>query len=142
MNIDKALQFFDNYKKGTYTNVTKATNKDGFTKVVSMVVRFVNYYNIKENKEANKKPIKKDYEKNILPHILKENINTNNILLLVYLTKNQQQKAKTTYFYNGQIITEAEYYAGIKENKKPAAPSCVLSFKLADVVSIGGVKNE
>lgn len=140
MDIKSALTFFKNYKRGSYTRIVKTTNKDGYIKTVSMVCRFVNYYNIKEIKEANKQPIKKDYEKIILPHILKENTNTNNILLLVYLTKNNRQKAKTQYFYNNDPITEAEYYNGIKENKKAFAPSCVMSFKLCDVVSIGGAK--
>lgn len=138
MDIKSALTFFQNYKRGSYTRIVKTTNKDGYIKTVSMVCRFVNYYNIKEIKEANKQPIKKDYEKIILPHILKENTNTNNILLLVYVTKNSKQKAKTTYFYNDDPITEAEYYAGINENKKAFAPGCVMSFKLCDVVSIGG----
>lgn len=142
MNIEKALLFFTNYKKGCYTSIIKATEKGGFKKVVAMVCRFVNYYHIKEVKEAKKQPVKKEYEKIILPHILKENTNTNNVLLLVYTTKNSKQHAKTSYFYNNEPITEAAYYEGIKEKKKAVAPSCVMTLKLADVISIGGSKYE
>lgn len=138
MKIENILSFFKNYKRGTYTRVIKQTNKDGYIKRVAMVCRFVNYYNISEIKNANKQPVKKDFERVIIPHILKENTNTKNILLLVYLTKNSKQHAKTQYFYNDDPITEAEYYSGIKENKKPCAPGCVISFKISDVLSIGG----
>lgn len=142
MDIKSALLFFNTYKRGTYTRIVKQTNKDGYIKRVAMVCRFVNYYNIKTVKEANKQPIKKEYERVILPHILKENTNTNNILLLVYVTNNSKQKAKTNYFYNDDPITEADYYNGIKENKRACAPGCVMSFKLCDIVSIGGANDD
>ena len=142
MDIKSTINFFNTYKRGTYTRIVKQTNKDGFIKRVAMVCRFVNYYNIKSIKEQNKQPSKKEYERVILPHILKENTNTNNILLLVYVTNNNKQKAKTSYFYNNDPIIEAEYYEGIREKKRASAPGCVMSFKLCDVVSLGGSKNE
>lgn len=137
MEKQQVINFFTTYKRGTYTRIVKENDKNGFKKRVVMVARFVNYYNIKEIKEAKKQPIKKEYERVILPHILKENINTKNILLLVYLTKNKRQKAKTSYFYNNVEITEDQYYQGINEKKRNSAPDCLICFKLADVVSIG-----
>lgn len=140
MNIDKLLNFFKNYKRGTYTTVQKQTVKNGFIKITSCVCRFVNYYNIKTVKQENKQPIKKDYERVILPHILKENTNTKNILLLVYTTKNSKQKAKTSYFYNGEPITKAQYYEGIQEKEKNYNIDNLFTVKLCDVLSIGGVQ--
>ena len=54
MDIKSALLFFNTYKRGSYTRIVKETNKDGYIKRVAMVCRFVNYYNIKTVKEANK----------------------------------------------------------------------------------------
>jgi hypothetical protein len=130
--------FFKNYKRGAYTRIEKATNKNGYEKRVAMVCRFVNYYNIKQVKEANKTPTHKEYERIILPHILKENTNTKNILLMVYMTQNTRQKAKTSYFYNGAVISEDAYYQGIGEKKRPSSATPVICFNINDVVSLGG----
>lgn len=137
MNIDKIINFFKNYKRGTYTTVQKQTIKNGYIKITKCVCRFVNYYNIETVKAENKQPIKKDYERVILPHILKENTNTKNILLLVYTTKNGKQKAKTSYFYNGEEITKAQYYEGIQEKEKTYNIDNLFTVKLCDVLSVG-----
>ena len=138
MELVKIIDFFKNYKRGSYTQIIKETEKNGYKKRVVMVARFVNYYNIKTIKELNKTPVKKDYERIIIPHILKQNTNTNNILLAVYVTNNKKQKAKTTYFYNDAIITEDQYYAGINEKKRIYNDSVIFNFNIKDVVSLGG----
>ena len=140
MTIENILKFFKNYKTGTYASIEKVTNKNGFVKRVLMVCRFVNYYNIKQVKEANKKPTHKEYERVIIPHILKQNTNTNNTLLMVYLTNNHRQKAKTTYFYNDKPITETDYYNGINEKKRANVLTPVMSFNISDIVALGGVQ--
>lgn len=140
MDLNTFLLFCANYKRGTYTTLEKQTEKNGYTKITSCVCRFVNYYNIKTVKAQNKQPIKKDYERIIIPHILKENTNTKNVLLLVYTTKNSKQKAKTSYFYNGEPITKAQYYEGIQEKEKNYNIDNLFTVKLCDVLSIGGVQ--
>lgn len=140
MNINKIIDFFKSYKRGTYTTIQREANKNGYTKIVKLVCRFVNYYNIKTVKAENRQPIKKDYERVILPHILKENTNTKNILLLVYTTKNSKQKAQTSYFYNDEPITKAQYYEGIQEKEKAYNIDNLFTVKACDVVSIGGMQ--
>jgi len=136
MTNEKIINFFDNYKKGTYTRLTKATTKNGFTKVTKMVCRFVNYYNIASVKAKGTTPKPaREYEETIIPHVLKINHNTNNTLLQVYVTNHH--KAHTTYYYNDVVITEAEYYAGIGEKKREYAPTPLYSFKADEVVSLG-----
>lgn len=137
MLLNDITNFFKTYKMGTFTRIEKETNKNGYIKRVTMVCRFINYYNIKSIKAQNKTPIKKDYERVIIPHILKENTNTKNILLLVYITNNQKQRAKTSYFYNDAPITETEYYNGINEKKRANNNSVVYSFNINDVLKIG-----
>lgn len=140
MNIEKAINFYKNYKRGSYTTLQKQTVKNGFVKIVKCVCRFVNYYNIATVKQENKQPIKRDYERVIIPHILKENTNTKNVLLLVYTTKNSKQKAKTSYFYNDEPITKEQYYEGIGEKEKNYNIDNLFTVKLCDVLSIGGVQ--
>lgn len=141
MELNDLLLFFKNYKRGSYTAMTKQTEKDGYKKITSCVIRFVNYYNIKEIKEAKKQPTKKEYERVILPHILKENTNTKNILLLCYTTKNSAQKSKNSFYYNDKPITEAEYYSATN-TKKSHNIDCVFSVKIDNILSLGGGSNE
>lgn len=136
MLLNTALQFFNTYHRGTYTIMQKATEKNGFKKITRCVVRFVNYYSIKEIKERaaiESKP--REYERVIIPHILKENTNTNNILLLCYTTK--KHKAKSKYFYNDIEITEDQYYTGINEKKRVYKIDNIFTVKLCDVVALG-----
>lgn len=139
MKIENVLSFFGNYKKGTYTRIVKeTTTESGYTKRTKLVGRFVNYYNIKEVVEQGKseKEYKvRDFEEQIIPHILKKNLNTKNILLCVYTTKHH--KAYTTYYHNGYEITEEEYYLKSGEKKKPHSLTPVFNFKLSDIVTLG-----
>ena len=136
MTKEAIILFFNNYKRGSYTTIKKETEKNGFKKVVTMVCRFVNYYNIKSIKEKGASETKaRPYEVAIIPHILKLNTNTNNLLLCVYTTN--KHHAKTSYYYNGETITEAQYYEGIGEKKRDNAPSVIINFKACEVVSLG-----
>ena len=140
MTINKLLLFFANYHTGTYTTVIKATEKNGYKKISFCVCRFVNYYNIKENKMQNKTPSKiVNYERIIIPHILKENTNTNNILLSCYTTKNSRQKTKTKYYFNDVEITKQQYYDGIKEKEKKYNIDNLFNIKIDDILKIGSV---
>lgn len=139
MELVNVLSFFRKYKKGTYTRVVKeTTTESGYKKVTKMVGRFVNYYNIKEvvmsgKSEKESKP--RLFEEQIIPHILKKNLNTLNVLLCVYTTKHH--KARTTYYHNGYEITEEEYYLHSGEKKKSYGETPVFNFKLKDVVKLG-----
>ena len=139
MTINKLLLFFANYKSGTYTTVLKATEKNGYKKVCFYVCRFVNYYSIKEIKAQNKASVKRDYERVIIPHILKENTNTNNILLSCYTTKNSKQKTNTKYYFNDIEITKQQYYDGIKEKEKKYNIDNLFNIKIDDILKIGSV---
>lgn len=138
MTEQQIINFFKTYKRGCYTKIVKTTQKDGYIKKVVVVGRFVNYYNIKSVKEkaTTTAQKKRDYERVIIPHILKLNTNTNNLLLCVYATNHH--RAKTTYFYKDKEISEAEYYAGINEKKRDNDKSIVYNFKACDVVALGG----
>ena len=106
-----------------------------------MVGRFVNYYKLKsviakgKTEDMSKK---RDYEKTIIPHVLKENLNTKNTLLMVY--KTNHHRAYSTYYYCGMEITEEEYYLGIGEKKKDYGDTPLFMFKLNEIVSVGGKK--
>lgn len=133
-------EWYKGYHKGTYVVVIKSTKKNGYEKTTRMVARFVNYYNIKSVIEkgtaTNTKP--RDYELQIIPHILKTNLNTQNDLLMVYTTNHH--KAHTKYYYNGIEIDKETYYKGTGEKEKNYAPSVLFSMKLNDIYSVGGIQ--
>lgn len=139
MTKETFKDIYENYKKGTYIVVVKATKKNGYEKRTRMVGRFVNYYNIasvKAKGTTESKP--RDYEKQIIPHVLKTNLNTQNDLLMVYTTNHH--KAHSKYFYNGEEISKEEYYNGIGEKEKNYAPSVLFSMKLNEIYSVGGIQ--
>lgn len=127
------------YKKGAYVVVEKTTSKNDYVKKTRMVGRFVNYYNIasvKAKGTTESKP--RDYEKAIIPHVLKTNLNTQNDLLMVYTTNHH--KAHTSYYYKGVEIDEDTYYMGIGEKKKTYPQSVLFSMKLNEIYSVGGIQ--
>ena len=136
MTIEQIKKWYETYRKGTYVAVIKETTKNGYTKQTRMVVRFVNYYNIasvKAKGTSESKP--RDYEQQIIPHVLKLNTNTNNELLMCYTTNHH--KAHSKYMYEGLPITKEQYYEGIGEKEKNYAPSVVYSMKAQEIVMIG-----
>lgn len=136
MTQNEILLFFENYKRGSYTRITKQSEKNGFKKITSLVCRFVNYYNIKSVKDRGATmPNPRPYEIQIIPHILKLNTNTNNLLLCVYLTNHH--KTHTKYYYNDIEITAAEYYTGINEKPREYHETQLFNFKAAEVVALG-----
>ena len=141
MTKAEIILFFKTYKRGCYTSIIKATQKDGYKKEVYMVCRFVNYYNIKSVKDKGATQSKaRPYEEAIIPHILKRNTNTGNLLLCVYTTN--RHHAKTAFYYHDEPITEEEYYRGIGEKKRDNQQSVLFNFKADEVVSLGGRKYE
>lgn len=139
MTKETFKRWYETYRKGTYVPIVKVTDKDGFEKHTRMVGRFVNYYNIasvKAKGTGESKP--RDYEQQIIPHILKTNLNTQNDLLMVYTTNHH--KAHTKYYYKGVEISKEEYYKGIGEKEKNYAPSVLFSMKLNDILSVGGIE--
>ena len=70
----------------------------------------------------------------------KKNTNTNNLLLCVYTT--HHHKTHTKYFYNNAPIDEGAYYAGINEKKRASVATDVMTIKLNEVQSLGGVNYE
>ena len=137
MTIEQIKKWYETYRKGTYVAVLKETTKNGFTKQTRMVVRFVNYYNIASVKAKDTSAVRKtrDYEIQIIPHVLKLNTNTNNELLMCYTTNHH--KAHSKYFYQDMPITKEQYYEGIGEKEKTYAPSVVYSMKANEIVMIG-----
>lgn len=142
MREETFKSFYQNYKKGSYVVLEKVTIKNGFVKKTKMVVRFVNYYNIAsvKAKYENGMPSTKarDYEEQIIPHILKLNKNTNNLLLCVYVTNHH--KVYNTYYYQDMEISEEEYYTMSGDVKKNNNPSVIYNMKLQDILSIGGIE--
>lgn len=139
MTKETFAKWYAKYHKGTYVVVEKITKKNGFEKQTRMVGRFVNYYNVasvKAKGTTEGKP--RDYEKQIIPHVLKTNLNTQNDLLMVYTTNHH--KAHTKYYYNGIEIDKETYYNGTGEKEKNHAPSVLFSMKLNEIYSVGGIK--
>jgi len=140
MTRETFTKWFESYHKGTYTKVTKETYHGEFTKRTEMVVRFVNYYNIEsvkaKGKSDNNKP--REYEEQYIPHILKRNKNTNNILLCCYTTNHH--KAHTKYFWQGVEISEEDYYLLSGDIKKNYQQSVIYLMKLEDIVKVGGIQ--
>lgn len=132
-------KWYEEYRKGTYVVIVKETYHGEFTKQTRMVVRFVNYYNIESviaKGKSEKDSKARDYEETYIPHILKLNRNTNNILLNCYVTNHH--KAHSRYFYQGYEISEEEYYEQSGDTKKNYPQSVLYSMKLEDIVSVGG----
>ena len=126
------------YHKGSFVQLVKETNDNGYVKETTMVVMLVNYYNTKEAKQANRQPsAPKAYENTIIPHILKTNTNTGNTLVMVHTT--EKHKSHSKYWLNGQPITKDQYYVGT--GKKPSAPTHTMSIRLSTIKSIGGYKD-
>ena len=142
MRTETFQNWYENtYIKGTYVVIEKITFKGEFTKLTRMVARFVNYYNIESVKAKGKsenesKP--RDYEKAIIPHVLKENLNTQNTLLMVY--KTNHHKAHSKYYYHDMEISEQEYYEQSGDKKKDYGDTPLFMFKMQDVLSVGGVR--
>lgn len=133
MKRETFINFYESYHKGSYVPILRETNKNGFRKLTRIVVRFVNYYNIKSviEKGTSGEQKARDYEEQIIPHVLKVNHNTNNTLLMVY--KTNHHKAHTTYYHNDEEISEDEYYLGINEKKKKQSDTPLFMFKLEEV---------
>lgn len=139
MTKETFKKWFEQYHKGTYVVVVKNTKKNGYEKTTRMVARFVNYYNIasvRAKGTSESKP--RDYELQIIPHVLKTNLNTQNDLLMVYTTNHH--KAHTKYYYNGQEIDKETYYNGIGEKEKNYGQSVLFSMKLNEILSVGGIQ--
>lgn len=136
MNIKEFEEFYNSYKRGTYTKLVKQKTTGNFKKVTTAVVRFVNYYNIKTIKEKTTAAAAAPrlYELQIIPHVLKQNLNTKNVLLCAYATNHHRAHNK---YYEGDVqITKEEYYLKSGEKEKSSA-SIVYNLKIDDVVSIG-----
>lgn len=141
MKQETFINFYQNdYKKGTYVKVVKETIKGHFSKVTEMVARFVNYYNIERVKakgtSTNSKP--REYEEQIIPHILKRNLNTNNDLVMVY--KTYHHRAYTKFYFGDMEISEEEYYAQSGDKKREHGETPVFAMKLDEIKSVGGIK--
>ena len=135
MTQQQFINFYKGYKPGSYTRLTNEKITGDYKKVTSMVIRFINYYHIKAVAErGNIEPKPRPYEVQLIPHILKLNTNTNNLLLCVYNTNHH--KTTSLYYYKDQQITAAEYYAA-SGDKLTNNNSVVYSIKLNDVVTIG-----
>lgn len=135
MTQQQFKDFYKNYRPGSYTRLTKEKTIGDYKKVTSMVVRFINYYHIKTVMDrGNTEPKPRPYEIAIIPHILKLNTNTNNLLLCVYNTNHH--KTTSLYYYKDQPITADEYYAA-SGDKLVNNNSVVYNIKLNDVVTIG-----
>lgn len=133
-------KFYNNYKPGTYTNIIKVKTIGEYKKVTAAVVRFVNYYNIKTIKEKLNgftQGAKRDYEIQIIPHVLKLNTNTQNLLLCVYITNHHKFYSK--YYFNDEEITSDEYYLKSGDKKRNDQKSVVYNFKLCELMQAGKI---
>lgn len=131
-------KWYKNYHKGTYVSVVKEHELNGYVKQVKLTTRFINYYEMQQVKAKGTSEGKtRDYEEQIIPHVLKLNTNTNNLLLMVYDTNHH--KHHTHYTYKGIPITKEQYYEGTQEKQKTYAKGLVETWKLSEIVSIGGV---
>lgn len=123
--------------KGKLTKIVYERNENGYTKTTTMVVRFVNYYNLKSVKASGKQPStnQKPNIQVLIPHILTYNTNTNNYLLHCYPMPNI--KSKSVYKDpNGQTIDKATYELAV-QTKRKGNPSPILQIKVQDLISIG-----
>ena len=129
------------YKKGTYVVIERATTNGELAKLTRVVGRFVNYYEIESVKakgksESDSKP--RDYEHVLIPHVLKENLNTQNTLLMVYKTNHHH--AHSRYFYQGIEITREKYYELSGEKERTYGDNPLFMFKINEILSVGGVE--
>lgn len=139
MKRETFQKWYETYQKGTYVVVIKDHTLGDFSKVTKMVTRFVNYYNIESVKAKGTSESKpREYEIQIIPHILKENTNTKNTLLMCY--KTNHHKAYSTYYYKGMEISEEEYYSKSGDKKKTYGDTPLFAMKLNEIVSVGGIQ--
>ena len=123
-------------QKGKLTKITYMKSENGYTKTTTMVVRFINYYNMEIVKQSGKQPTTNSNPnvQVLIPHILTYNVNTGNYLLHCYPMPNI--KAKTIYKDpKGQVIDKATYELAVPPKK--INPSPVRQIKVQDIISIG-----
>ena len=136
MTREQFEKWYETYHKGTYVVVEKETAFGEFTRRVKAVTRFVNYYNIESVKARGKGESKpREYEEQIIPHVLKHNHNTGNDLVLIYTTNHH--KAYATYYWRDIEISEEEYYLMSGDKKKNWKDSLLYMFKLEDIKRLG-----
>lgn len=146
MNYEELQNAMKNVKRGKYTHVvfTKTTIVEGktYTKTTDMVVRFVDYNNIKKVQE--KKALKSEQTntkastiKNVIymGNNITYNINKDTYYLGMATTQNNIKSAHSTYACDNTIITKEDY-----EQANPSKSGTIdlwLTKKVEDIVSIG-----
>lgn len=144
METEKLIQKIKSLPKGKYTRIEyisdsimpNAENKGTkITKLVNAVIRLVKYENIKNVIPSGKT---NENETIIVPHFVKFNSKTNNMLVMVAITNNPNHKPKVKYFIEG---VESDYES-VEKIARPsslnhAAPTSVYTIKAQNIISIG-----
>jgi len=144
MEKEKLIEKIMNLPKGRYVKIkyasdsiiANAENKGKkITKIVDAVVRLVKYENIKDVIPSGQTS---ENETIIVPHYLKMNNKTGNMLLLVAITKSPNHKPKVQYFIEGVEST----YEDVVRIARPSslshsAPTNVYKIKAQNIISLG-----
>ena len=121
--------------KGQYVNITYKSIQGHYEKVTNTRTRLINYYNMKEVKEAGITPSEpKENIETLIPHILTYNKKTGNYLLHVYKTYNKKHTRKCKYYKDGIEISKEEYLANTKPH---TGDSPVITINLKNLISLG-----
>lgn len=126
-------------KKGKYATITyksvKEINGNHYEKITTGVYRFVDYASQKGVVVSGKQ---NPNEISIIPYILKFNMKTKSMLLMVEMTNNENHKPKSICYKNGVEIDKETY--NIETKHKPSNYNAkMLTIKLENVISIQGV---
>lgn len=137
MTKTQLQQWYQTYKKGTFTKATwkseKVINGSKCEKISNGVVRFVDYENMKTTKakrQANGSQPKASNGKSIIKDILVQSANGN----LLVTMKTTTIKAKSTYKINGVAVDKATYETMVKPTHNDSG---TFTIKLENLISLG-----
>lgn len=144
MTLQETMNAMNTIKRGKYVPVCFKRdiefNGDIYTKTTHMLVRFVNYYNIKEVKEkmANNPTKAKKFNQNVkyIATNITYNENTQHFMLGMATTKNSHKKATSEYARNGKEISK-EQFDLVDTKQSKSSPTIWLTKRLDDMISIG-----
>lgn len=139
MKVQNFQNIYQRIKPGTlHTIHTLKVLANGYSKETKMLVRFVNYYNVKAVKESGKTPSQGQPNPNIqvlIPHVLTFNQNTGNFLVHCYPVANH--KAKSIYKDNqGNTIDKVAYELVNKPRPSSNGARIVFQVNVNDIVDI------
>lgn len=127
-------------KKGKfYKMIVEKVESNGYSRLITIKTRFVNYYNIASVKAEGKTPSTKSMANTytIIPHILTYNTKTKNFLLHCYETPNSKTRVVYKNDYGVEITKEEFEMVNPPKKTYGSSKPIVRQYKVKDIIHIG-----